>query len=856
VRRLPITIRLTLVFTAVMAAVLAATGLFLYLRLANELDRAVEVGLRSRADDVAAFARRSDGPPPGEPTPGRLTDSDESIAQIIDARGRVLDETPAVSEPALLRPDELARARRRATIVGRRPLAAFDGDPVRLLATPVRAHGESRVVVVGVSIDDRDEALGSLVAQMLIGGPVALLLASLTAFGVARAALRPVEGMRRQAAAISGAKPGRRLPVPATRDELSRLGETLNAMLVRLEGALAHERAFVADASHELRTPLAILKTELELAMEGPHTVEDLDMTIRSAAEETERLVRIAEDLLVISSSEQGELPVARERIEVQALLTTILQRYERRAHERGSALAIEAPPGLTIMGDGLRLEQALGNMVDNALRHGGGRVRMAARAQDGRVELHVTDEGPGFADEFLGRAFERFSRADAARSGGGTGLGLAVVESIAVAHGGEAHAANAAEGGADVWISLPSDGQPARSAGAAPASTTGDPRPRAWAPARAVAFARAARARLGGSVAGRAAAAVLAVGMIALAVLVVAAGGPSEIVPAEPGGSARGTIALRAVGETDPVPHSGDAADDAAIWVHPTDPARSTILGTDKDGGIIVYDLRGRELQYVPDGRLNNVDLRDGFPLGGRRVALAGASNRADDTIVLYRVDERTRRLVEVGSFTAGIAVYGLCMYRSRTGEFHLFVDSDSRAGNVEQWRLQARRGRVVARKVRSFEVGGQTEGCVADDASGALYIGQEDRGIWKYGAEPGAGRRRSLVDSTGPDGHLRPDVEGLALAEGPSGTGHLIASSQGDSTFAAYRREGRNEYVGSFRVAAGNGIDAVEQTDGIALTTAALGDRFPHGLFVAQDGRNEPENQNFKLVPWNPLR
>jgi two-component system, OmpR family, sensor kinase len=223
VRRLPITIRLTLFFTAVMAVVLTATGLFLYLRLGDELDRAIEAGLRSRADDVVAFARRSDGPPAG-PTPGRLTDNDESIAQIVDARGRVVDETPAGSVPSLLRPDELARARRRVTIVDRRRIAAFDNDPVRLLATPVQVRGESRVAVVGVSIDDRDEALGSLVAQLLIGGPAALLLASLAGFGVARAALRPVEGMRRQAAAISGAKPGRRLPVPATRDELSRLG--------------------------------------------------------------------------------------------------------------------------------------------------------------------------------------------------------------------------------------------------------------------------------------------------------------------------------------------------------------------------------------------------------------------------------------------------------------------------------------------------------------------------------------------------------------------------------------------------------------------------------------------------------
>ena len=298
-RRVPIKIRLTLVFTAVMATVLAATGLFLYLRLGAELDRTVKEGLRSRADDVAALAMRST-PPPTQATDARLTDRDESLAQVIDARGRMVVEAPAASGRPVLTPQELERARRGTTIVDRRGLPSFAEDRVRLLATPVHGPRGPLVVVVGTSIDDRDEALGSLLAQMLIGGPAALLLATLTAFAVTRAALRPVEGMRRQAAAISGSEPGPRLlPVPGTRDELSRLGETLNAMLVRLESALAHERAFVADASHELRTPLAILKTELDLAMNGDHSTEELDATIRSAAEETERLARIAEDLLV-----------------------------------------------------------------------------------------------------------------------------------------------------------------------------------------------------------------------------------------------------------------------------------------------------------------------------------------------------------------------------------------------------------------------------------------------------------------------------------------------------------------------------------------------------------------------------
>jgi 3-phytase len=317
-------------------------------------------------------------------------------------------------------------------------------------------------------------------------------------------------------------------------------------------------------------------------------------------------------------------------------------------------------------------------------------------------------------------------------------------------------------------------------------------------------------------------------------------------------GSAARQGGAVRPVAETEPVPHGGDAADDPAIWVNRRDPARSTIIGTDKKGGLGVYDLSGRQLQYVSGGQPNNVDLRAGFGIGGRRVALVAASDRSDDSVALYRIDDGTGRLTAVASFAAGIEnVYGLCMYRSRrTGTVHVFVNSEQ--GELEQWRLLARGNAVSARKVRSFDVGGQVEGCVADDALGALYVGEEERGIWRYGAEPGAGKKRRLVDSTGGDGHLDADVEGLTLVHGRSGGGLLIASSQGDSTFAVYRREGANAFVRRFRIEAARGIDAVTQTDGIDATTANLGPRYSRGLFVAQDGRNDRGNQNFKLVPF----
>jgi len=194
----------------------------------------------------------------------------------------------------------------------------------------------------------------------------------------------------------------------------------------------------------------------------------------------------------------------------------------------------------------------------------------------------------------------------------------------------------------------------------------------------------------------------------------------------------------------------------------------------------------------------------------------------------------------------------YGSCMYRSRkTGKFYYFVND--KLGAVEQWELfDDGNGKVDAKKVRALSVGSQTEGCVADDALGHLYIGEENVGIWKYKAEPEAGDARAQIDRTGEGGHLVSNVEGLTIAYGRNGKGWLIASSQGANSYVIYRREGANSYVKTFRIADGELIDGTSDTDGIDVTTANLGPAFPHGVFIAQDGLNDRGNQNFKLVPW----
>jgi heavy metal sensor kinase len=452
--RVPIRLRLTLVFAAAMVIVLLAMGLFLYLRLGVALDRTIELSLRSRTDDVIALIQETDN---GlrEPQETRLGEQGQGFAQVVQPGGLVVDGTPGLGRSPLLGSAQLARATGATIIVDRSPLPGGD-EPIRLLATPVQTEDSGLlVVVVGVSLEARADALEGLRTQLLVGGPIVLLLSSLVAYLLAAAALRPVESMRREAEAVSAAEPGRRLPLPPAHDEIARLGETLNTMLGRLETALAREQRFVSDASHELRTPLAALRTELELALRRERSAGELKDALRSAAEESERLSQLAEDLLVLARSQGGRLPVRRERLAAAALLGDVRERFGRRATEAGRPLEIQADHRLELSVDRLRAEQALGNLVENALRHGRGRILLQAQRRNGVVELHVRDEGPGYAPEFLGRAFEPFAREDPARQGPGAGLGLAIVDVIARAHGGAAHAANQG-GGADTWLALP----------------------------------------------------------------------------------------------------------------------------------------------------------------------------------------------------------------------------------------------------------------------------------------------------------------------------------------------------------------------------------------------------------------
>ena len=310
---------------------------------------------------------------------------------------------------------------------------------------------------------------------------------------------------------------------------------------------------------------------------------------------------------------------------------------------------------------------------------------------------------------------------------------------------------------------------------------------------------------------------------------------------------------------ETPAVETWGDAADDPVIWVNPRDPSKSAVIATDKNLGLYVYDLEGKLLQTVTDGRINNVDLREGFLVDGKPRTLVAASNRTDKSIALYFLDPATRKLSRAGDpVPTGLGdPYGLCMYAGPSGHY-VFVNNGG-DGLFRQWRITAEGGRAVAEQVREFSVGSQAEGCVADDMTGALYIAEEAGGFFRYSALPDGGSDRREIDRVDSANGLQADIEGVSIWAGKDGKGYIVLSNQGADNYAVYRREGDNAFVGIFHIVADpeRGIDGVSETDGLDVSSAALGARFPDGLLVVQDGRNlsPREKQNFKFVSWRDI-
>ena len=412
--RLPLRIRLTLAFAGAAAVLLAGIGTFIVLRVQAGLDGELDHALRLRAAELGETA--------GDLAQVRdVIDAAGQPAQLIAPDGRVLASGRVADERSMLSPRHLAAARRREVIFERR-------ERTRVLARPA---ADGKIVVVAASMRQRERTLETLRGVLLIGLPIVLLLASAAGYAVASGALGPVDRMRRRAAGISDATSGARLPLPPAEDELRRLGETLNDMLDRLDAAARNEREFLSTASHELRTPLAILKAEIEVALQPESTPADWEFALVSGREETDRLVRLAEDLLLIARGEERNAPADLQEVSLAALVARVVERAG-----GGGEVVQSVDPGLSVLVEADALERALTNLIENARRHGAPPITVSARAEGEFVALHVADRGGGFAPEYLPRAFERFTRPPGAR-GPGAGLGLALVEAVAHAHGG-----------------------------------------------------------------------------------------------------------------------------------------------------------------------------------------------------------------------------------------------------------------------------------------------------------------------------------------------------------------------------------------------------------------------------------
>jgi 3-phytase len=309
-------------------------------------------------------------------------------------------------------------------------------------------------------------------------------------------------------------------------------------------------------------------------------------------------------------------------------------------------------------------------------------------------------------------------------------------------------------------------------------------------------------------------------------------------------------TVTVAARGQTVPVGTAADdAADDPAIWRNRRAPSASLIVATDKKAGLYVYGLDGQVRHFVPAGRVNNVALIE----RSSNNVIVVASDRNDlqqARLRIYRLDTRAGQLQELGVVDAGQGeAYGVCLWNDN-GRLHAF--SVLKHGVTVQLQLRLARNGVSAKQVRQFTLATQTEGCVVDERTATLYVGEEDRGIWAMALRPSGSARQALVAQT--DGStLVADVEGLALAPQGRRQGWLVASSQGDNAFVVYRLPELTP-VGRFRVG-GGALGAVEETDGIDLVLGNFGPGFEQGLLVTQDGDNAPAAQNFKLVSWGDV-
>ncbi|MFF0191025.1 ATP-binding protein [Streptomyces sp. NPDC005244] len=436
--RLPIVARLVTAVALTMAVVLGGAAALVYERVQHALDQQLDAELATYYHQLQADLRAG----------RKLGGPDGSAYQILDTHGQVIQASALVRPEQLLTPGQVTSAADGATVhrdIG--GLLPLNPHTLRIKAQRVQLPDHRNVIAVAaLRRGHRDEALRELLAQLALAGGLTLIAASYVGYRTARAALDPVERYRRRAATLAGGPSGTRLPVPDDRDdELTRLGHTLNQMLERLESAAERERRFLADASHELRTPLSLLRAELDVALHRPRTTTELTETLRSVDSEVQRLIDLTNALLDLEQL-GGTHHLTRARVDLPELIDSAVNPHHRAAERDQRTITVDAAPG-TIDVDAGWIRPAIGNLVDNALRHGHGDIRITATTDGTTLHLTVADQGPGFPPDFLPQAFERFARAEASRTSSGSGLGLAFVSAVAASHGGTAHAENTDHG-------------------------------------------------------------------------------------------------------------------------------------------------------------------------------------------------------------------------------------------------------------------------------------------------------------------------------------------------------------------------------------------------------------------------
>ena len=445
-----IRLRLALTFAAAAALLFAIGGWLFAAALSAAQLRVIDSQLTAQLAQAPRYVPGTAAQPAGaSPAPG------EYIVQVVDSAGRVRGASPDAGGAPLLTAASLSQARRAQLWT----TSTIDEERTRVTGAPLPAR-PGWVAIAAISLEAYDATQSQVARELAIAGVAFVVIAGLGAYWLARAALSPVERLRRQVAAISGRGDVSELQVPRTKDEIAALAGTMNELLARLQRALERERAFVADASHELRSPLAVLRGELELAGRPGRGPAELADAICLAAEEAERLTRITDDLLILARGDAGHLDLRRGEADLRELAGRSAGRAAARLTAAGVTCRLEIPPGTRAFVDPDRVEQAIDNLLGNALRFAppGSAIVIAAAADGPDIRLEIRDSGPGFPASFLPHAFERFRRPDTARSrdGGGAGLGLAIVAAIATAHGGHAEARNNPDGGAAVSLWLP----------------------------------------------------------------------------------------------------------------------------------------------------------------------------------------------------------------------------------------------------------------------------------------------------------------------------------------------------------------------------------------------------------------